>query len=128
MLTLSERVALVVHCSDHPVAACPECSETITFAGVTTDALQGDHDFCRACRMDLTAILRKHLAECTWIRVQVGEMSERAQGTRVNAQAVSKISAELRDRADLLMRETEVEIERGRRVKRGQNPDSEGKS
>jgi hypothetical protein len=128
MLTLSERVALVVQCSDHPFAACPECSETVTFAGVTTDALRGDDDFCRACRTDLTAILRKHLAECTWIRVQVRQMRERAQETCANAEAVSKISAELRDRADLLMREAEVEKERGRKVKRGRNQDSEGTS
>jgi hypothetical protein len=125
MLTLSERVALVVHCSDHAIAACPACSETVTFAGVTTDILRGDHDFCRACRTDLTATLRKHLVECTWIRVQVRETRERAEATRASAQEASKISAQLRDRADVLAREAEAEKERGRRMKRGQTPDSE---
>jgi hypothetical protein len=80
MLTLAERVALVVHCSDHAIAACPQCSETVSFAGATPDALWGNHDFCQACRTDLTAVLRKHLTECTWIRVQIRELRKRARG------------------------------------------------
>jgi hypothetical protein len=77
MLMPDERRMLLTTCSDHAVAACPQCSEAVTFERVGADLLMGRRDFCPVCRADLTAALRQHLAECTLIRVQEREIRER---------------------------------------------------
>jgi hypothetical protein len=79
MLRPDERATLVVYCSDHPVAVCPQCAEAVTFDRIGSDVILGQRDFCPACRGDLTEALREHLTECTWIRGQAREIRERAQ-------------------------------------------------
>jgi hypothetical protein len=121
MLTLGQRAALLIYCADHPVAVCPQCSEAVSIAEIATDAFMSYLDYCPRCTADLTASLRKHLEECTRIRIQ--ETRERAQATREQARETGKQSEQLRDQAELLAAEAEVELERARRVKRGQSPD-----
>lgn len=70
MLTLDERALLVAYCKDHPVAVCPGCAEALTFERVGADLIMGKRDFCPMCRADLTNTLRRHLTDCTWMRVQ----------------------------------------------------------
>jgi hypothetical protein len=120
MLTPDERWALVVYCGDHPVAVCPTCSEAVTIHRVGADLILARHDFCPICRADLTATMRKHLAECTWIRVQGREVRERAQELRQQTRETAKRSEQARDRADVLAREAEDAQRKCRDVKRGQ--------
>jgi hypothetical protein len=123
MLTLGQRAALLLYCADHPVAVCPQCSGTVSIANIATDAFMSHLESCPRCTADLTTSLRKHLDECTRMRMQ--ETRERAQTTREQARETAKQSAQLRDRAERLAAEAEVELERARRVKRGQSPDDE---
>jgi hypothetical protein len=77
MLTPAQRALLVLHCHDHVVAICPECSEALTFDRIGTDVIMGKRDFCPVCRADLTATVLKHIADCTVMRVQEGEAEKR---------------------------------------------------
>jgi hypothetical protein len=113
MLTPAERAVLVVYCTDHPVAGCPQCPETVTFDRIGADLLAGRRDFCPKCRADLTDALRKHLKECTWIRVQTREMRERAQATQQQA-TMAQESQRLRNTADVLAHEAEAVAEKSR--------------
>jgi hypothetical protein len=78
MLTPSERGLLLQYCRDHPLAFCPTCCKTLSLHEVGTDVLVGRRDFCPACRIDLTAALRQHIAECTVVRVQACELEVRS--------------------------------------------------
>jgi hypothetical protein len=126
MLGLDERAALLVHCHDHPVAVCPGCSAALQASEIGNDLILGSSDFCPRCRADLSAVLRKHLTECTWMRVQRREVRDRAQELREAARETSKASRQLRDRADVLLREAEVAQQESRDVKRGQPPSRSG--
>jgi hypothetical protein len=126
MLTPDERAALVVYCHDHEVAVCPRCSAALQVAEISTDVILADRDFCVRCRADLTAVLRKHLTECTWMRVQVREVRERTQEIRQHAREASKASQQLRDRSEVLAREAEAAQVKSRHVKRGQPPSGTG--
>jgi hypothetical protein len=123
MLTLGERVLLLVHCGDHPVAGCSQCGELIHFDRLAIDVGSGRCESCPRCQLDLTDPLRKHLVECTWIRVQVHETHTRAWVLLEEARHAGTLSEQRRDRADVLGREVEAERNRSRDVKRGQNPD-----
>jgi hypothetical protein len=118
VLTPEERAALVVHCQDHRVL-CSQCSLALQVPEIGTDSSWSDRDFCPRCRADLTAPLRKHLAECTWMRVQAREARDRAQETRQRARETHKESHQLRDRADVLAREAEAAQQDSRDAKRG---------
>jgi hypothetical protein len=122
MLTPAERAILVVYCNDHPVAGCPQCPETVTFDRIGADLLTGRRDFCPKCRADLTDALRKHLKECTWIRVQTREMRERAEAARQQARETDQESQRLRDTADVLAHEAEAVAQKSH------NPPVEGSS
>jgi hypothetical protein len=121
MLTVGERVLLLVHCGDHPVAGCSRCGELIRFNELAIDTASGRRDYCPRCQLDLTAPLRRHLVACTWIRVQVRETHTRAWVLLEEATQAAKISEQRRHRADVLGREAEAERNRSRNVKRGQN-------
>jgi hypothetical protein len=114
MLTPDERAALIVYCHDHTVAVCPRCSEALTAADIGTDALLDRRDFCPRCRAGITWVLRKHLTECTWMRVQAREAGERAREVWPQARETAKESRQLRDRADVLGREAEAAQQRSR--------------
>jgi hypothetical protein len=128
MLTLSERVALVVHCGDHLAVICPECSEATSFDQPGTNIVTSIPDCCPRCNAELTHRFRQHLAECTWIRVQVRGTRSIAHAMHDDARRTVKVSEQLRDRADVLAREAESERERGRRIRRGPAPESHATS
>jgi hypothetical protein len=73
MLMPDQRELLVMHCNDHPVAVCPRCCQPLTFVQLGADVILGKRDFCPMCRADLTTAVLKHLATCTFIRVQERE-------------------------------------------------------
>jgi hypothetical protein len=68
-----QRALLVKYCNDHPVAACPGCSEALTFDRIGADVIAGKRDICPMCRADLTTAVLRHLAECTFMRAQERE-------------------------------------------------------
>ena len=78
MLKPGERALLLAYCNGHPIAACPRCSEDLTFDRVGADVILGRRDFCPMCRADLTVALRQHLAECTMLLVQERESRVRS--------------------------------------------------
>jgi hypothetical protein len=125
MLSLDERATLVIYCHDHAVAVCPACSAPLQASEIGNDLILGLHDFCPRCRADLTAVLRKHLIDCTWMRVQARDVRRRAQEIQQQARETSKESQQLRDRADVLAREAEAAVQKSRDVKRGQSPSGE---
>jgi len=126
MLGHDERMALVSYCRTHAVAVCPGCAEILKADEIAADIVLGKHDFCPRCRTDLTAVLRQHLTECTWRRVQERETRERAREVRQQAQELSKTSQGLRDRADVLAREAEAAQERACDTTRGTPRSAEG--
>jgi hypothetical protein len=126
MLNLDERVTLVIHCHDHAVAVCPSCAAVLQASDIGTDVVRGLRDFCSGCRADLTAVLREHLADCTWMRVQALEGRRRAREIQQQALETSKSSQQLRDRADVLAGEAEAAQQESREVKRGQPPSGTG--
>jgi hypothetical protein len=71
----------MTHCTDHPVAVCVQCSEHVAYNRIGADLILGRRDFCPACRANLAAPLRKHLVECTMVRVQARETHERSHAT-----------------------------------------------
>jgi hypothetical protein len=81
MLMPDQRALLVRHCYDHPVAVCPECSRSLTFDRIVADIVMGKRDVCSVCRADVTMAVLHHLAECTVMRAQQREASERANDT-----------------------------------------------
>jgi hypothetical protein len=119
VLTPDERAALVVYCHDHPVGVCPRCSAPVTVDQVRAGVVLARRDACPTCRTDLTAALRQHLADCTWIRVQRREVREHARELHEQARQTTKRSHELHDRAHVLAREAEVAKQTSRDVKRG---------
>jgi hypothetical protein len=89
MLMPDHRALLVMHCNDHPVAMCPQCSEAVTFEQIGADIVAGTRDFCPRCRADLSIVVLQHLAECTLMRVQRRETRERARETRPDVKETS---------------------------------------
>jgi hypothetical protein len=79
MLMPDERALFAVYCNDHPIAVCHQCAEALTFERIGADIVMGTRDFCPTCRADLTLALRRHLADCTFIRVQDRERRDVVQ-------------------------------------------------
>jgi hypothetical protein len=126
MLTLGQRAALLLHCPDHPIAVCPRCAKAVSVGDVRSDAFMDHLEYCPHCNADLTAALRTHLAECTWIIAQTRQTRERAQTIRQDAREAAKTSEQLQDRAEVLSAEAEAERQRTRRMTRGPWPGSGG--
>jgi hypothetical protein len=105
-LSLEERALLYQYCWDHAVGECVSCARTFR-----PDELQfgllSEMDLCPRCRQDLTDGVRAHLYRCAMLPEEV---RRRAQETRAAAQKLVKQSGQLRDTADVLMREAEVAV------------------
>jgi hypothetical protein len=96
MLMPEERALLLQYCDDHPVAACPRCSEAVTFDHIGAGVITATRDFCPSCHSDLTNVLRGHLAECTLMRVQAREVRDLA-GNRASAASPNNTRTALRE-------------------------------
>jgi hypothetical protein len=106
-LTPDERHLLFVYCSEHVVAECLPCGLKFRMAELGADPLSTRSNMCPRCRRDLTDSARAHLYRCTMLPTEV---RLKAQAVRDAARHLMKRSQELRDTADVLMREAEVAL------------------
>src|SRR4030095_1636926 len=103
VLTPEERALVFVYCSGHVVARCPACDVSFRYNELAVDILAGGRtNMCPRCRQDLTEAVRAHLFRCAMLP---SEVRLRAQAVREAAQRLVKCAQELRDKADVLMRE-----------------------
>lgn len=106
-LTPEERALLFVYCSDHYVAHCLGCDIRFRIAELAADPLFGRTNLCPRCRRDLTESARAHLYSCALLPAEV---RQRAREVREAAQHLVKQSQQLRDKADVLIREAEAAL------------------
>jgi len=112
-LTGDERALLFYYCANHTVARCEVCARSFRLGEMTADLLGGRTHLCPCCRRDLTEIVRAHLYSCAMLPAEV---RRRAQALREAAQLLVKESRQLRDTADVLIREAEAACEENRRA------------
>ena len=112
-LTVDERALLVYFCLNHPVARCLACARSFQLSELAADLLSGRTHLCPQCRRDLTDVVRTHLYGCA---VLPAEVRQRAQARREAARLLVKESRQLRDKADVLFRESEAVVEERRRA------------
>ena len=105
-LSLEERVLLYEYCREHAVGECVLCARNFR-PDELLSGLSGDTDLCPQCRNDLSDSVRAHLYRCAMLPAEV---RRRAQEARAAAQKLVKESGQLRDTADVLMREAEVAV------------------
>jgi hypothetical protein len=104
-LTHEERSLLYGYCWTHSIV-CPACGWTLRLFELDADPL--DHykrTRCRHCQAVLLETVREHVFACPFPPEGV---RQRARETRETARRLVKQAHELRDRADVLMREAEV--------------------
>jgi len=104
-LSREERILLFRYCWEHTVAKCPACDQSFRQHQLGGDLLAHRSYLCPRCGADLTDGLRGHLYVCTMLPELV---RLRAQEARDAARRLVKESDQLRDRADVLMREAEA--------------------
>jgi len=106
-LSAEERALIFLYCSGHAVAQCLACDQRFRFVQLGADLLSGSTNLCPRCRKDLTESVRGHLFGCAMLPAEV---RFRAKEVRDAAQRLVKESHELRDRADVLVREAEAQL------------------
>ncbi len=106
-LTREERLALICYCADHVVAECPRCRRVFREIDLVADYRRGGTHLCPGCHADLTESVRLHLVDCALLPEGI---RQRARAAREAARSLVKQSWQLRDRADVLMREVEATI------------------
>ncbi|PYN74154.1 MAG: hypothetical protein DMD96_30920 [Candidatus Rokuibacteriota bacterium] len=102
-----EARALFSCCRDHAVG-CVLCAGSFRVVELAPDVLGPRTLLCPQCRTDLTDSVRTHLYACAMLPEEV---RRRAQGAREAAQALAKRSHQLRDSADVLIREAEAALD-----------------
>ena len=108
VLTPEERALVFVYCSAHVVARCPACDISFRYNELAADILAGGRtNMCPRCRRDLTENVRRHLYGCAMLP---SEVRHRARAVREAAQCLVKRTQELRDNADVLIREAEAAL------------------
>ena len=95
------------YCWGHAVAKCPACDQSFRQHQLGADLLAHRTYLCPRCRTDLTEGLRGHLYACAMLPEEV---RLRAQEARDAARRLVKDSGQVRDQADVLMREAEATI------------------
>lgn len=106
-LSREERILLFRYCWGHAVAKCPACDQRFRQHQLGADLLGHRSHLCPRCRTDLTESLRSHLYACAMLPEEV---RLRAHEVRDAARRLTKHSSQLRDHADVLMREAEAAI------------------
>jgi hypothetical protein len=101
-----ERALLYQYCWSHVVGACVSCARP-RYNELLLGLFGDGTDLCPHCRKDLTDVVRTHLYSCALLPAEV---RCRAQDARAAAQKFAKHSGQLRDRADVLMREAEIAL------------------
>src|SRR5262245_43351458 len=106
-LSREERILLFRYCWEHVVAKCVACDRSFKQHQLGVDLLAHRSYLCPRCRTDLTESLRGHLYSCAMLP---DEVRRRAQEAREAARRLVKDSAQLRDQAEVLMREMEASL------------------
>src|SRR5262245_29507479 len=106
-LTPEERLLLATYCWEHTVAGCTACAREYRLPEVISAIVDGDTHYCPFCRRDMIDDVRVHLYGCEMLPDSV---RGRARAARQAARELVKRSHELRDAADVLMRQSEVAI------------------
>jgi hypothetical protein len=105
-LTPEERALIYLYCLDHVVAQCPICEVGFRFTDFDADIFGRSRlNLCPWCRQDLTEAVRAHFSRCAMLPAEV---RRKAGEVREAAQRLVKESQQLRDNADVLIRETEA--------------------
>jgi hypothetical protein len=112
-LTADERALLFHCCLNHTVARCLACCRTYYLSELVADLLSGRTHLGPQCRRDLTEDVRSHVYGCG---IVPDEVRQKAQALREVAQRLVKESRQLRDSADVLIREAEAAVEANRRA------------
>ena len=105
VLTPEERTLVFVYCAGHVVARCPACDISYRYTELAADMVGGNRtNMCPRCRRGLTEAIRAHIFRCPMLP---SEVQLRARAVREAAQRLVKESQQLRDNADVLIREAE---------------------
>src|SRR5436309_5070498 len=108
VLSAEERTLLFVYCRDHQVAECVPCTARFYLREVSSLDSFGVRTYgCRRCHTDLTDSIRAHLYGCAMLPVAI---RRRAQAAREAARSLVKQSHQLREAADVAVREAEGEL------------------
>ena len=106
VLSAEERAVLFLYCKNHPVVECARCSGKFHLRDVVSLDQFGIRSYeCPWCHIDLTDSIRAHLYGCAMLPAEV---RRRAAAAREAARHLVKQSQQLRDNAEVLMREAEV--------------------
>jgi len=106
-LSNEERALLFKYCFDHAVAECPTSGQDFRQSELGSDLLGDRTHLCPRCRVELIERVREHLYSCPMLP---GEVRRRTREARAAARKLAKESGQLRDQADVLMREAEAAI------------------
>src|SRR5438445_3789894 len=105
VLSAEERTLLSIYCRDHPVAECVRCAGKFHLREVASIDQFGIRSHgCPWCHTDLTDSIRAHLYGCAMLPVEV---RRRARAAREAMRSLVKQSHQLRDAADMAVREAE---------------------
>src|SRR5262245_24383234 len=108
VLSAEERTLAFLYCQDHEVAECSTCTRRFRLRELMSQDQFGVRlHACPWCHTDLTDSIRAHLYSCAMLPAEV---RRRAQAARDAARSLVKRSLELRDAADVAMREAEAAI------------------
>jgi len=120
VLSAEERMILFTYCRDHPVGECVRCARRFHLRDVASIDSFGIRTYsCPWCHTDPTDSIRVHLYGCAMLPAEV---LERARQAREAARQLVKNRLQLRDHADVLMRETEAAVHALRRaIRQSQN-------
>jgi hypothetical protein len=109
VLGAEERTLLFIYCRDHPIAECIRCAGKFHLREVVSlDSFGIRTHGCPWCHTDLTDSIRAHLYGCAMLPAEV---RRRAQVAREAARSLVKQSHQLRDAADVAIREAEAAIQ-----------------
>ena len=114
VLTPEERTLVFVYCAGHVVARCPACDISYRYTELAGDMVGGNRaNMCPRCRRGLTEAIRAHILRCPMLP---NEVQLRARAVREAAQRLVKEGQELRDNADVLIREAEAALFESRKA------------
>jgi len=104
-LTREERSLLYGYCWAHPMQ-CPACGQSFRLFELDSDPFEYyKRTCCPRCEVDLIESVRDHLYTCL---LSPEVLRRRVREARETARGLVKQARELRDRADVLLREAEV--------------------
>jgi hypothetical protein len=108
VLSAEECTLALLYCHDHEVAECSTCTGRFRLRELVSQNPFGVRlHACPRCHTDLTDTIRAHLYGCAMLPAEV---RRRAQEARDATRQLVKQSPQLRDKADVLIREAEAAL------------------